>query len=297
MREKTADFFYALCISLGGMSIAFLYPTDIAVAIVVTIICAVVGILLVFLDTDRRKMDYLSVGALFSSAVSLYLGVTFVTDFTLDNSFIPICLFLSGVVAALIAFSSSRASKSVACVMSVLAIVLLLIVFLLCVLESDFSVAVTFENDKRILLPLTVFSVLDLVFIMPYVKKKNRIACVFGSIIMPVYLLATIIVTIFVLPNNISFLPVPPIIKMWQSCFVLSFIDRFETLIICVLFALNVIKAGVLLKTSLCKIKKQLVFIPVLLALALVIKPALIYVFALLTLIFVSVYLLFKKTY
>ncbi len=297
MREKTADFFYAFCISAGGISVALLYPVDLVGAIVISVISVVAGILFTRLDTDTRRLDYLSVGALFSSAVSLWLGVTLVTDFTLDNSFVPICLFLSFIVAVAIAFSSARASKSVAAAMSVLAIVLLLVILLLCVLESDFSTKVTASNDKRILFPLAVFSVLDTVFILPYIKKKNRIACIFGGAVMPLYLVATVAITLFALPQNVYFGPVTPIIKMWQTCFVLSFIDRFETLIICVLFAINILKAGILLKTALCKIKKPLAFIPALLAIALIFRPALIYVFAAFTAIFVLIYLLFKKTY
>ena len=297
MREKIADFFYAFCISAGGVSVALLYPVDLVGAVAIALVSVGAGIFFVHFDTDARRHDFLSVGALFSSAVSLWLGVTLVTDFTLDNSFVPICLFLSFVVAVAIAFSSDRASKSVASAMSVIAITLLLVIFLLCVLESDFSTKITVSNDKKILFPLAIFSVFDTVFILPSIKKKNRIFCLFGGVLMPLYLVATVAITLFALPHNVYFGPVTPIIKMWQTCFVLSFIDRFETLIICVIFAINVLKSGILLKTALCKIKKPLIFIPALLAVALIFRPALIYVFAIFTAIFVLIYLLFKKTY
>ncbi len=295
MREKTADFFYAFTISISIISFSLLYSVDIVGAVVIAVASVVLGILFIRLDTDLRPPLFLSVGALFSSAVSLYLGVTLVTDLTLNNKFIPVCLLLSFAVAVAIATSSGRASKSVAAVMSVLAVILLLVVFLLCLLESDFSAGVTVINDKKILLPIIVFSVIDTVFILPFVKKKNRVACVFGGAVIPVYLLATVTLTLFVVPHNLPF--VNPILKMWQTCFVLSFIDRFETLIICVIFSLSIVKAGIILQTALIKIPKTLLFIPALLAVFLILRPGLIYVFAVLTFLFVIVYLLFKKNH
>jgi hypothetical protein len=196
-----------------------------------------------------------------------------------------------------IAFSTQRASKSVASAMSVTAIILLAVILLLCVLESDFSTKITVSNDKKIVFPLVVFSIIDTVFILPFIKNQNRLASFFGGAVMPFYLVATVAITFFTLAKSVCHGPDSPIIKMWQTCFVLSFIDRFETIIICMLFAINILKSGILLKTALCKIKKPLALIPLALAIILLIRPALIYVFAVFTVIFALIYLLFKKTY
>lgn len=297
MREKTADLFYAFCISSGGMCIALLYPVDIFMLAAVLILSVGFSLLCLRLDVSRRYRLPLSVGALVSASASIYIGVTLVTDFALDNSFIPICLLLAIAVAMALAFSTARASKSVASVMSALCIILLLIVLLLCIVESDFSGDMSVSADKKILFPLAVFTVLDAAYVMPLVKRKSRRMFMLGAALMPVYMIATAAVAISALSPAVYSAADTPIITMWQTCFVLSFVDRFETVIICVLFAVCAVKAGMLLKTVISTFSKKLVFLLFFLPIPLIFKPVLLYVYAAISAVSVTVYLLLKKSY
>ncbi len=306
MKSKTADIFYAFCVSVGGICIALLYRVDILTIFFILTLSVSFSLFCCFLGERTASREWVkrvfAVGALISAAVSIYLGTRLVCDFSLDNSFVPICIFLSCVVAVSLATSTLRACKSVASVMSAVCVLFLLIILLLCILEGDFSKVYSGDSDRSIIFPLAVFSVIDIVFIMPYIRKSNRCMFVLGSALMPAYMLVTTVLAISTLSADIFYSLDTPVITMWQTCYVISFVDRFETLILCVLFAICTVKAGIFLKCVFDIFQKRFkTIVSVLLGaltIPLVLRPGLIYIYAFFSLIVAIIYcvnLLLKK--
>ncbi len=308
MRIKMADLLCAFCVSCGGLSIALLYRVNaltilfiLTLSVAFSLFCCAIGNRITSKEWVKKVFG---LGMLVSAAVSLYTGTRLVCNFSLGNSFIPICIFLGCVTSLCIALSSLRASKSVGAVVSVICIFFLLAILILCALESDFSKVVSGNCDKRIIFPLAVFGIVDAIFIMPYIRKSNRCMFVIGSALMPSYMLLTVIFSISTLSSELYYSLNTPIITMWQSCYVASFIDRFETIVLCALYAVCIIKSGMFLRCSFDIFKKRFkpfaFIIFSVLTIPIILKPALIYIYAVLTLISASVYVvnvLLKKHY
>jgi len=236
-----------------------------------------------------------ALGALISSSVSTYIGTRLVCSFALDKSFVPICVFLGCAVALSFAISSLRACKSVTSVVSVFGILMLIVILTLCLFDGSFDKVTSASVDRRIIFPLSVFGVIDSLFVMPYIRKTNKCMFVIGSALMPSYLLVTVLLSISMLSSQIFHSLDTPIITMWQSCYVASFIDRFETIVMCALFAVCAAKAGILLKCvfDILKAYRPLAFVAFsLFVVPLILMPSLIYLYAVLTLVCVTVYLI-----
>ena len=293
MREKTADAFYGFCVGAGGMCIALLYRVDVFPMLFVFLLCFVGW--LIYSKIYFTQSVILCVGALFSASVSVYVGCKLVCRFAIDSSFLPMCVLLGGGCAIILALSDIRASKSVAFVVSLVCIFLMLLILFLCIVESDLSKEKFSFLGKRLVIPLTVFSVVDSFFIMPYIKNKNRIYFMIGNSVMPFYMLVTIAVSVCALSRSVFESLDSPVVKLWQTCYVLSFVDRFETLIICALFSVCVVKAGVLLKSvfDFCSQKTAVLFFA--LVVLLFVSNAFMYVFAALSLFCVAIYCIIKK--
>ena len=165
MRAKTADILCAFCVSCGGLSLALLYRVD-ALTMLFILTLSVAFSLFCCAIADRHThrgwvKKIFALGMLASAAVSIYSGTRLVCDFSLDNSFIPICLFLGCITSLCISLSSLRACKSVAAISGFFCIILLLAILILGVIKSDFSKAVSITCDKRLIFPLAVSSSLQ----------------------------------------------------------------------------------------------------------------------------------------
>ncbi len=308
MRAKTADILCAFCVSCGGLSLALLYRVDaltmlfiLTLSVAFSLFCCAIADRLASKEWVKKVF---ALGMLVSAAVSIYTGTRLVCNYSLGNSFIPICIFLGCVTALCFAISSIRASKSVGAIVSAVCIFFLLAILILCVLESDFTKVISGNADKRLIFPLAVFGVVDAIFIMPFIRKSNRCMFVVGSALMPSYLLLTVIFAISTLSNNLYYSLDTPIITMWQNCYVASFVDRFETVVLCALFTVCTVKSGMFLKCSFDILKKRihpLIFLLFsALTVPLILKPELVYVYAALTLASATVYvinLLLKNRY
>ncbi len=294
MKSKTADIFYAFCISQGGLCIALMYSADI-VSLAITLVLSVGVSLFCSLAVKKRPSRSIqkitSVGALISSSVSVYIGCSLACDYALNKSFLPLCVFLFVTAAVYLAYSRLRAVKSVASVISVLAVILLLVILLLCIIENDFSKTCVDRGDKKILFPLCVFSAIDLIYVAAHVRRQNRCMFVIGTAFAPIYTLITAVIAVCTLTPDIYYSLKAPIITLWQSCYVVSFVDRFETVIICVLFAVSLIKSAILLKPVVKNHPKKIIILFALLPVFLFLYPPLIYVYAALSLALSAPYL------
>lgn len=308
MKSKTSDILCSFCVSCGGLTLALLYRVDALTMLFVLTLSVAFSLFCCALSNRFASKPWVkkffALGMLISAAVSICSGTRLVCNFSLGNSFIPICIFLGCVCALCVALSTLRSVKSVVSVMSVVCIILLIIIIVLCAFECDFSKVISGNADKWIIFPLAVFGVVDAIFIMPFIRKTNRCMFVLGSAIMPSYLLLTVLFTLSTLSKDVYYSLDNPIITLWQSCYVASFIDRFETVVLCALYIICVLKSGMLLKCSFKIFKnKRLPFIFILFSLLtvpLILKPVVIYVYATLAFISATVYvinLLLKKRY
>ncbi len=308
MKSITADIFCSFCVSCAGLCIALLYRVDVlsvffilTLSIAFSLFCCAIG---GRKSSDKRIKNTFAIGALVSASTSIAIGCRFVCSFCLDKSFVPICIFLGCVVSLCFAVSSLRGCKSVVSIMSLLCIFFLMAILILCIFESDFSKVVSGISDRRILFPLSVFGVIDVIYIMPYIRKSNRCMFVIGSALMPVYVLLTVLFAISTLSERIYYSLDTPIITMWQSCYVASFIDRFETVVLCALFVICILKSGLFLRCVFDVFSKKIhpfTFIVFSLAvIPLIIWSSLIYLYAALSFVCAIIYcvnLLFKKSY
>ena len=299
MKSKITDILYSFCISCSGLCLALLYRVDALTLLFVLTLSVAFSLFCCAISNRTVSKDYVkkifALGALVSASVSVYIGIRLVCSFALDNSFIPICIFLCCTVALCFAVSSLRACKSVASVVSVFCILILAVILVLCLFDGGFDRVISGRVDRRIIFPLSVFGVIDAVFIMPYIRKNNRCMFVIGSALMPSYLLVTVLLAISMLSSKIYYSLDTPIITMWQSCYVASFIDRFETIAVCVLFAVCAVKSGIFLKCVFDIFKKYRAVLFSLLAvlvIPLILMPSLIFLYAGATLGCVMVYLI-----
>lgn len=298
MRSKTADILYSFCISCGGLAIALLYSVDaftmlfiLTLSITLSLFCCLIGDRTVSKQWVKKLFG---LGSLLSASVSVYSGTELVCSFALDKSFIAICIFLACSVALCLAVSSLRACKSVSAVTAIGCILFLIIIFVLCLFECDFEKVISTPVDRKLLFPLSVFCTIDSLFIMPYIRKTNKCMFVVGSALMPAYMLLTVLLSISTLSPKVYSSLNTPIITLWQSCYVASFIDRFETVVLCAIYAVCAVKAGMLLKCVFDIYSKR--FFPIAFIIfsaavvPLVFMPSLLYVYALLSFLSVLIY-------
>ncbi len=308
MKSKIADIFCSFCVSCVSLGIALLYRVDIlSMLFILTLSITFSLFCCSFVNANLSSVwvkRCFGFGALISASSSICIACRLVCGYCLDNSFVPITVFLGCTVALCLALSSVRACKSVVSVMSLICIFFLLAIFILGIFESDFSKVISGISDRRILFPLSVFGVVDVIYIMPYIRKSNRCMFVVGSAIVPAYVLLTILFAVSTLSADIYYSLNTPIITMWQSCYVASFIDRFETVVLCAIFVVCIMKSGLFLKCvfdAFSKKAQPLMFVLFALStIPLTLNPSLIYLYAALSLICALVYcvnFLLKKSY
>ena len=278
------------------MSLLLLYSSD----PLTIIISSAVGLFAVFI---LRKINYVRSGLLFitsacaivSASVSMFTSLSLVCNFSLNSSFVPICTFLAAVVILCILYSSNRAIKSVVCVASALCGFLLLLMLFLCFFESDKSFFALPNINPYIIFPLISFALFDNLFFIPEIKKSDKKPYYLGILAAVLYFVFSSVLSLSVLSTNIYSATPSPVIRLWSTCFVVSFVDRFETVVVCVLFTLCVLKCGLLLKTVKSFHPILRVFLAMVLMILLFFYPLLIIFYSIIVIIGLIVYVIIKK--
>ncbi len=113
MKIKIADILCSFCISCGGLSLALLYRVDALSIFFVLMLSVAFSLFCCSLGNKTLSKNWLkkvfAVGAFVSASVSVYVGTRLVCSFCLNNSFIPICIFLACAVSLCLALSTLRA--------------------------------------------------------------------------------------------------------------------------------------------------------------------------------------------
>lgn len=276
MKTKLVDFLYIFCISASGMSVSLFLKSDIVslfCVVVTSVVMAIVFSMQPPLDLTKSVSKTLYIaGALSCSSASVFTAVALAGRFVLDKTYVALLVFLSVGVAVIISLSSLYSIKFTTAVISAFALALLLLVILLSVLNKDFTKAKCLDYNVKSVLPLVALSSVDSVFVMHHIKKHNRALGVVAFSLPPAYFLITTIISMSTLSDKLFCAVDMPILKMWQTTYVASFIDRYETLVVTSLVALCLLKSGIMLKAvfEICR-KKCWVTVIVLLVVVLTI--------------------------
>ncbi len=302
MKTKLVDFLYIFCISASGMSVALFLKSDI-----VSLFCAVLSsvvMALVFsmhpaLDmTKPLNKTIFTIGTVCSSSASVFTACALFGRFVLNKTYVALVLVLSVFVITAIALSSFYAIKYTTAVMSSLCIVFLLIVLVLSIVNKDFSKAKCLDFNIKSVLPLVALSSVDSVFVIGHIKKTNRAVGIFAYVLMPVYFLVTTIVAMSTLSSKLYCNFDMPILKMWQTTYLASFVDRYETVIITALGALCLLKSGIMLKSVFEINSKKAVLVTVVFAITISVLKSFSVMYVLCAIIiFASAFLIFNSAF
>lgn len=260
MMNKLADLSVVICVVIGGLSIALVHRTDVAMFAVLGAIGIVVMLLYSILlkrekypETAFHGANYIiSVCAVISASVSSSVAVSLVTDTdVLDKNYLPLTVTLVAVFVFCIAFSSAKSlPKTVTATVIFVSIVLIILIFL-CITQSELSAVNIGSINYKLLIPLAAFSICDVVFILPHINTRSKNTLILGIALCFVYMSAMSMIALSVLSDSLFYEFNMPLMKLWQSTYIASFLSRFETVAVCSFFILCAIKSGLLLNRSL----------------------------------------------
>lgn len=253
------DLCVIICVSLGGISLSLLHRTD----AVMFVLLAAAGVLFSFLCTlliRRGKLPdhafggskyILGISAVASSSVSAAIASALVTDTdVLDKKFLPLTVLLVLVFVLLFCFSSSNALPKTASVAVIASTAVLVILILLCLTETELSTVLAGGINYRYMLPLVAFTLCDTVYVLPLIKGRGKFTLTLGITISIAYMAAMTLIALSVLRDGLFYEFEMPVMKLWQSTFIAAFLNRFETIAICVFFILSAIKSGIILQSA-----------------------------------------------
>jgi len=248
-----------LCVSLGGLTISLLKRTDFLMYVIL-IALSVVSMLFYSLILRRgalpekafRGSKYmLAISAVISSATSVALACSLITDTAvMHKSFLPQLVAITILFSLAIAISKDSAASKSAVVLSFFAVGVLAILMLLCFVETDFSPITAGSLNIHLLLPLSAFSIFDIVFILPLINKNDGSMLLLGNTLSQIYMTALTLVAVSVLSGALFNSAQMPLMRLWQSTYIASFLSRFEIVAICAFFILCAFKSGLVLKYS-----------------------------------------------
>ena len=290
------DIALILCMTLGGLSMSLLHRAD---ALTLALLSGITLVVMLFYTLILKKqspfkkkfsvLKYpLAVCSVIAAAVSAANATALVTRTTvLDKSFVPLAMTLTLAFALVISLSKQYALPRTALVtVSVSAVVLVILIFL-CVTETELSAIELGRLKTNFLLPLVAFSVCDTVFVLPLMTRTPKFRLLLGSAVALTYFLLTTLIALSALSNGLFFEFEMPIMKLWQSAYIPSFLSRFETVAVCVFFILSAFKSGLLLNYAISAFGKSCFYMIALLfaalSVAIFVWPILVYFAAILT--------------
>ncbi len=249
----------------GGMSLLFIGRANITTVALIFPIFALMAVLAFYGYKNLRKTKFLKiiicVWSVISCSVSTILASKLVTyTGVLDNSHFVLLIFLTIALAVSVSVSKKDAVKSVALIISSFATIVFLTIIALSLIDTSFSMPVIVKPEFEMLLPLAYLSVADVIFIIPFCDSKTPVSVIAGGGISVLFFLVIITIALSVLTNDVYYAVEMPLVKLWQSTFIPSFVNRFEIVSLTNLYLLTAFKCGVILYSSvkICKRKYSL---------------------------------------
>lgn len=258
--SKLSDFSVAFCVALGGLVLALLKSTA-PVTLVVLFGFSLLLMMLYYFILTKYKVFHritggcarslLSVYSVLSSAVACATASAVVAHTgAVKSEFYPALIVLICLFALIFTRSGIKPTKNTTAVSTVIVVALMILLVFLCMNKRDFSQVYPGEINGLLLLPLTAFSVCDMILVLSFVSQKNRRSFMLGGIIPVIYLIVMSIIAVCVLGNELFSSTELPLLHLWKSAFIPSFLNNFELIALCGFFVCCAIKAGLVLKYS-----------------------------------------------
>lgn len=262
--NKAVSFSVMFTAVTAGLSLCFVYAVHPVMFLITLVLCP-----LMFLFYNRtfskhcffkkgpvlRTLVFISSAA--SAAYTLALSAQLVTKTgVVSNDCFALVLVLSSIVVLSVAYSKKHACRFISVSTAVTAALFLLIILILSLLDTEFS-APSFGNiDKNILLPFAAFSAFDTFLVIPLMSDKTRFG-IYGALFPCLYMLCAALAAVSVLSAGVYYSLELPLLRLWQSTYIASFVNRFEMIGICALFALCIVKAGLVFRAAASIISKK----------------------------------------
>lgn len=278
--SKLSDYGVIFCITMGGLVLALLKKTSLATLILlfgisVLLITFYHFILtkynLFYRITGKVTKSLLCVYSILSSAVACATASAVVAHTgAVKNEFYPVIVVLICLFALVFTCSGVKAAKNTTAISTVSVTILMILLLFLCINKRNFSYVYSGEINLLFLLPLTAFSVCDIILVISYISNKNSRFFVLGNITPLIYLIAMVLIAVSTLGNNLFSEIELPLLHLWKSTFIPSFLNNFELIALSGFFICCALKAGFVLKYSTDIFGKDRIWIVAVLLFALV---------------------------
>lgn len=255
--NKAASFSVMFTAVMAGLSLCFVYAVHPVMFLITLVLCPA---LFLFYSRFFSKYGFskpslvlkiaVFISSLASSAYTLALCTELVTKTqVLSNDCFWLVFVLSVLTVLAVSYSKKHACRFTAVFASLAAAVLLVLIFILSLLDTDFSQPSLGSVDKNILLPFVAFSAFDSFLVIPLLNKESRSGAL-GAAVPCIYMFCAALAAVSVLSQRVYYSLELPLLRLWQSTYIASFVNNFEIIGICALFSLCLVKAGLVLKAA-----------------------------------------------
>ena len=192
--------------------------------------------------------------AVISSAFSLYFAANVAIESgLLQKEFYPLVLVTTSLLPVCAMLSDKIPIKNISFICTTLAVAVFIIICVLSIVDTEFSKPILVKPDFKNILPFLYFSVFDIVFLLCKSKNKTPLAYVFGGALAFGFYLVFILIAKSVLSYDVYISLEMPLLRLWQSTFITSFVNRFEVIAMSFVYLLCALKSGIILKFADCK--------------------------------------------
>lgn len=266
----------AFICALGGLSFLFLTPVSLTEIIILLIVFVVLFPLLFFASKKLRPLKITKVALIIISMLSCAFSVTvasklIINTLLLDKTYYPLIALVTLLLAALIAISKNEAVKSVSLICSLAVSLIFIITILLSLIDTDFSAVAPVKFSIGLPFLICVYGCLDMCLTFKITKNKMPFNYLIGAAAAFLILLVSALSAMSVLSHNVYHTLDMPIIRLWQSTYIASFINRFEIVTLTALYTVTAVKSGLVFTYAIKNITPKYRFLTIFITSAFVI--------------------------
>ncbi|MBQ8605620.1 MAG: hypothetical protein IJ408_02685 [Clostridia bacterium] len=241
---------------LGGLSTIFtssVNATALAIMLVAYILVATLGF---YICKYLRPLKITKIAVSVWSLLSCSFSVTVAADLVvrasvLHKDYFPFVVIMTAAFCVIFALSPRTPVKSVTLVCAGVSLLAFIVIIILSVLDTDFSYPELPSPTVGDFFPVSLVAILDVFLIFKMSKHKTPISYLAGGICAFVLLLVITLVSVSVLSPKTYYSLESPLLKLWQSTYITSFINRFEIVSVTALYLITALKAAIVLRPCL----------------------------------------------
>lgn len=243
--NKARTFSISFCFAMSGLALLLVSSADPVTTLIPLFLSPLLLFLYIRFSKPKKSLLALSsicsfcYSAVFASELTVKAGV-------LSKDCLYLVLILTCLCSLAIAFSNRFSQRYTALCTVLIASVILALVFLLSLVDTNFSPLSFGSVKKDFLLQFVVFSSVDSFLVLPLLKNEPRFA-ILGSVVPPLYMFALTLAAVSVLSSEVFFNIEFPLIRLWQSTYIASFVNSFEVIAVIAVFSLTLVKCGLVL--------------------------------------------------